>query len=214
MTLKQRVLRGVGWSTASRVAQQIAQLAIAVVMMRLLSPDDYGLIGMATVFIGFAALFSELGLSAAVVQRETLNELQLSSVFWLNMFLGILLSLVFFLLAPTLSMFFERPELQSIVQVLSVTFTITALALLPKTLLQKEMEFQRLAAVEVAALLVSAPTALFLAYQGWAVWALVAQQLVSATANMVGAWIAKPPAVQFRFSYKAVRDILGYGANL
>jgi O-antigen/teichoic acid export membrane protein len=127
MSLKKRTIAGIEWSVAARVLKTLLQFLIFVVLVRLLAPKDFGLMAMIMVFSGFVSIFSEIGFGAAIIQKLDINENHLSSVFWVNLFLGIILTLVLALLAPLISRFYKEPLLEPITVLISTTFFISSL---------------------------------------------------------------------------------------
>ncbi|WP_407931335.1 oligosaccharide flippase family protein, partial [Ignavibacterium album] len=101
INLKQKTISGIAWNTIGKISNQILQFILSVILMRLLLPSDYGLLAMAMVLIGFAGIFSEFGFSSALVQNQYINESHKSSIFWLNIIIGSLLTLLFFIFADT-----------------------------------------------------------------------------------------------------------------
>jgi PST family polysaccharide transporter len=177
MNLREQTVHGVQWNTAAQVGQQVTQLVTLAVLGRLLSPEDFGLLGMATVITGFALLFNDLGTSAAVIQQRDPSEELLSSIFWANLLFGALLSLVVLLGAPVVAAYYRDPRVTPVLRVLALMFPISALGTLQKSLLEKRMAFHLTAHIEVAAVAVGAIVAIALAIAHAGVWALVAQSL-------------------------------------
>src|SRR5450755_2797068 len=107
--LRQRTLVGLGWSGAARLLGQLLQLGTTVVLARLLSPKEYGLLGMVLVFTGFASYVADMGLGASIIQKATLSDRHLNSVFWLNTATGLVLTVIFALAAPLVASFYGEP---------------------------------------------------------------------------------------------------------
>lgn len=120
--LRQRTLVGLGWTGAARLLGQILQLAVTVILARLLSPKEYGLLGMVLVFTGFASNVADMGLGASIIQRSTLSERHLNSVFWLNVATGIVLTGVFALAAPLVARFYGEPQLHMLTASIAFNF--------------------------------------------------------------------------------------------
>lgn len=119
---KQTALRGIGWSLVSQVGRQLAVFVFGVILARLLSPTEFGLIGMITVIAGFAAIFADLGFGAALVQRKDLRQEHLSSVFWLDVASGAILIVLFMICSPLIASFYREPLLQPLTLLISLTF--------------------------------------------------------------------------------------------
>ena len=187
--LRRRTVRGVGWTTTSQVLIQAMSFVTMVVLARLLTPSDFGLAGLVALFTGFVALFVNFGLSAALIQRETISEAHRSSAFWLNLSVGVGLSVVTVLLAPVLAAFFDQPRLSALLAAVAPTFTVGALAIVQSALLQRDMRFRRLAAIEIAALLSAAALAISVAAIGGGVWSLLAYTLTMTVSRSILLWL-------------------------
>lgn len=214
MSLQARTISSVTWTTAAKVAQQAFQFGLSIVLMRLLGPKAFGLIGMVLVFSGFAAIFAQFGFAEALVQRQELREDHRSTSFWFNTGVAALLSLALFLAAGLIAEFYKEPDLKPLTAWLSLTFILNSPAIVPRALLQKELRFDTLAKVDVTALVVSGVTAVVVAVRGGGVWSLVVQQLASAgvTSSLLlalGHW--HPRLV---WSGRALRELFGFGAGL
>jgi O-antigen/teichoic acid export membrane protein len=213
MSLRGRTITAVGWTTGAKVAQLVFQFGLSAVLMRLLGPKAFGLIGMIMVFSGFVAIFSELGFSAALVQRQDLREDHRSTVFWFNMGMAGVLALLMYLAAPLVAQFYSEPLLKPMTAWLSLCFLLSAPGMVPRTLLQKALRFEVLAKVQIASLVLSGGTAIAVAAARGGVWSLVVQQLVSAVAGSalvlwLGGWYPQPLC-----SRQALRELFRYGAN-
>src|ERR1700689_4927470 len=125
--LRQRTLVGLGWTGAARLLGQILQLVTTVVLARLLSPKEYGLLGMVLVFTGFANYVADMGLGASIIQRGTVSERHLNSVFWLNVATGMALTAVFALAAPLIARFYGEPQLRLLTAAIALNFLLGSL---------------------------------------------------------------------------------------
>lgn len=214
MDLRKKTIHGLVWSAISQVGQQISQILIAVILARLLSPDDFGLLGMATVFTGFVAIFGELGISSALIQKQDINEEHLSSAFWLNIFTGILLTLIFIMGSSAIARFYNRPELKLIMFALSFNFVFTSFAIVQRTILTKDMNFKALATRDMLAFVISGILGIYLAYNGYGVWSLVYQLFSFTVISSILLWVVSKWRPKFIFSISAIKDILGFSLNL
>jgi PST family polysaccharide transporter len=214
MSLKQQTVSGVAWSALGRIGQQTAQFGISVLLARLLAPEQFGLIGMLMVFIGFASLFAEFGFAAALVQRPSITREQIDSVFWLNCGLGLLLSIMFALAAPAIAGFFRTPDLTLLGRVLALSFTLNAVGVVPGALLQRSMDFKSLARIEISVSVISGFVGVALAIGGFGVWSLVAQSLSASVlrAGLLSLAVAWWP--RFAFSSDGVGSLLNFSVNL
>jgi hypothetical protein len=214
LLLKQKTVSGLGWSMAGSIGKQGLQFAISIVLARLLTPEDFGLIGMIVVFIGIANLFSDLGLGSALIQMKSLEEKHLSSVYWLNLGVGFLLTVMFMIIAPLIANFYDEPQLESMVRYISVVFFIGAMSIVQKNLFFRSMRFKMLSVVEILAILIAGIIAISLAFSGFGVWSLVAQ-LVSFTALTTAfLWILSNWRPRFLIELQAIRELWPFSSNL
>ncbi len=179
-SIRDRTVRGVSWSAAAQVGGQVLGLLGTLALARLLTPQVFGLLGMVTVFTGFIAVFQNLGLGPAIVQDRTIDEEQLSGIFWFNLLFALGLAAVSVIAAPLVSRFYGRPELVLVMVVLSAVFPVTALAVVPDALLTRDMDFRRLGIANLAAQLLGLAVGIAVAAAGFGVWALVWQQVAGA----------------------------------
>jgi O-antigen/teichoic acid export membrane protein len=191
------MLRGLGWLAAAQGARQALQLAVRVLLVRLLSPRDFGLLGMVTVMTGFLLMLNDLGLGPALVQKKTVTEAELSTVFWLSLLTGCLLSLATAALGMPLACFYREPALVPICIGLACSTLAAPLAAVPNALLQRRFAFRSLAAIDVAGITSGGVVGVWLAATGYGVWALVWQSNVTfGTVLLVTAaaarWLPRP----------------------
>lgn len=213
-TLKQQTIAGVGWSSIAQIGKQTLQFTITVILMRLLTPQDFGLLGLIVVFTNFAALFGELGFSAALIQREQIEEAHLTSSFWLNLGAGLLLTLLFLLLAPALAAFYGEPRLRELTGIVALTFVISAAGVVPSALLQRRMAFRQLARAELGAVILSGGVAIWLALSGYGVWSLAWQLVLASALTVAALWRATGWRPRLAFQRAAVQELMGFSGNL
>src|SRR5579872_1039592 len=207
MNLRERTISSVSWTTGAKVAQQAFQFGLSIVLMRLLGPKAFGLIGMVLVFSGFAAIFADFGLAAALIQRQELDEEHRSSIFWLNFGVAVLFTLMLWSAAGLVAGFYREPLLKSLTAWMSLTFLLNSPGVVPRALLEKRLRFDLLAKIDVSVLVVSGLIAAGVAAYGGGVWSLVVQQLASSTMTSLlllifGGWYPR-----FRCSRNALREL-------
>ena len=211
--LKAKTLAGINWSVLSQIGRQALSFVIGVVLARLLSPREFGLLAMVTVISGFALSFMELGFGAALVQRQDAREEHLSSVFWVNVISGLAMTLLFAAAAPLMARFYGEPLLLPLTLVLAAKFVIYALSIIQRVLMVKALDFRSLAVVEIGSVVVAGAVAVAMAMAGLGVWSLVANYLLAtmvATALFwwMGRW--RPEAA---FDWAAVKDLLSFSGH-
>jgi O-antigen/teichoic acid export membrane protein len=192
MKLKQKVMSGLAWSVAGRFIAQAITWAITVVIIRILSPEDYGLLALATVFIGLLSLINEMGMGAGIVQRKDVDVPILKSLFSLIIFFSLVFYLFLYLLAPFIAGYFSEPRLVLLIKVLGLEFLINGFSVIPRSLLIREMKFRQIAIVEFASNVTGSVVTLVLALLGYGVWALVLGMLSIRVVATIGFTLSQP----------------------
>lgn len=212
--LKNRSVRGSVASMSTQGLKLVLQTGSTMVLARLLTPDDYGIFGMALVLTGFLALFNDFGLSMATIQRRELGHRQVSALFWVNAALGLLIMLAALAAAPAAAWFFDEPELRTVISVLAVAFLISGLSVQHQALLRRQMRFGRIALIDIAALGMGIGAAVVCAWHGMGYWALVAMHLGTALVTLIGAWVMCRWVPCLPQRAEKVGELLGFGAHL
>jgi PST family polysaccharide transporter len=209
-----RVIRGGAVTLIAQAAQFLLSMAGTVVLARLLTPQDYGLIGMVTVVTGFLTLFKDLGLSQATIQREELTHRQTTNLFWVNVAASTLVALAAASLGPLIARFYGEPRLTSITIVLAAGFVLGGFTVQHQALLTRQMRFGLLAASAIIAAVMGLTVGIVLAWRGASYWALVGQQLTVALVTALAAWIFCDwrPGLPSRGS--GVRELVAFGGNI
>jgi PST family polysaccharide transporter len=160
-----------------------------MILARLLDPKDFGLVGMVTAFTGVLALFRDFGLSSAAIQRSSVTDEQISTLFWINMLVGALLGFLSLAVAPAIVAFYHEPRLLGVTAVLAVGFLFNAAGVQHAVLLQRQMRFTALAVISTVGLLLGTAIAIGGAKAGYGYWALVAMAVTLPLANTIGFWL-------------------------
>ncbi len=212
--LKSQTIKGLSWSFIGQIIKQVFQFFINVFLAHLLLPTDFGLVAMAAVFMNFASIFSDMGVSSALIQRKHVTEEHWSSAFWLNILFGLILSVFFCLCSPLIAQFYNRPELSAIIFILSFNFFLSSFTIIQQSLLTKNMEFYALMIRDIGAVVLSGLLAIYLAFKGWGVWSLVVQMLVSTMINNLFLWGSSTWRPKFIFSITSLKDFFFFSTNL
>lgn len=211
---KSALARGVSWSVLSQLGRQFGTLAITLVLARYLLPDDFGLIGMATVFTGLIGVVNDVGVSGALVQRRDITQKHLSSMFWLNQIVGACLALITLSFASYVADFYSLEKLENVLSVLAIVFCSGALGVVQQTILVRDMNFRRLALIEVTSVIISGVAAVALAVNGFGVWAIVAQMVFVSILTTFGLWVTSSWRPQIVLCSSSIRDLLPFGLNV
>jgi polysaccharide transporter, PST family len=207
-------LRGGAISVAARAFNAFLQVGTVVLLARLLTPEDYGLVAMVVALTGFAPVLVDLGTRDAVVQRGNVTEAEVSALFWITVAVGCAMCMVVAVSAPLIARLYGEPRLSSITVVSSLTFLTSAISCQHHALLRRAMEFKKLAGIEIMSNVIGAGTALTMAYFGYGYWALVIRPIVTASLLGAAVWMATawwPGAPRFS---PAVGEMVRFGLNL
>jgi O-antigen/teichoic acid export membrane protein len=213
MTLKHKTFSAVRWTTTAAVARALLQLAQIAVLARLLAPEDYGLMAMVSVVLGFALLFADLGLNSAYVQKQDVTPVQRSSLFLLNVAMSVALTLLVIATSPLLAWFFGDERLTPLLMLSAITFVISALGQQVRMTAEKALDFRPVVLLEIASAVLGFSTAVIAALAGMGVYALVLGSIMTALAGTVLAWmfVAQGWRPLWRFSIADVRPYIGFG---
>jgi O-antigen/teichoic acid export membrane protein len=209
-----KAVSGVKWSAVSRFSQLGLQFLTTAVLARLLTPDDFGLVGMATVVIGFVDIFKDLGTSAAVIQRKNLSEELLSSIFWVNVAFGVIATTVLFALSPLGAAFYHEQRVTPILKVLSIAFFISGLSILQQAILERNLQFDKLAKLEIIGTLLGSIVGIGSALLGYGVWSLVYQSLTVTVVTTLLLWTFSGWRPKMIFHWDTVKSVSSYSLNL
>lgn len=213
MSLKQRAITGAKWTTASTVLVSVFQFIQLIILARLLGSSAFGLIGMVMVVVGFANAFADMGMSNAIIHRQDTTKQQLSSLYWLNLFTGIVVCCTVILISPLIVEFFQEPQLQNLLIFTSAIFLITPIGQQFQMLLQKELNFDRLAKIDVMSSFFGTVIAISSALLGFGALSLVFGQLGSTSLKSVNlatvGWRTWKPSLHFDIA--DLKGYLGFG---
>lgn len=212
--LSKRAVSGGFVTVGAQAAKFVLNFAAAAVLARLLSPKEFGLVGMVLGVTGLVGIFKELGLSTATVQRETITQQQVSNLFWINVVVSGVLAVVGIVLAPLVAWFYRDPRVSGIMLALSLTFVLTGSTVQHQALLTRQMRFRALAIIDVTSILVGFSTSCTLAWLGFGYWALVAQQLANAATSLLLTWWTSGWRPSMPKLKSGVRPMVKFGAHL
>lgn len=214
MKLSQIALKGIQWSSISQISRQLLQYITTLILANLLKPGDFGLMAMALVITGFIDIFKDLGTSAAVIHLAEINKVLISSIFWLNIFFGILFTLIIFFAAPIIALFFNSTDIIPILKTLSILFFILSFGILPKSLMERDLDFNGLAKIEITSVLAGSILGILLAIMNYGVWSLVFQAIVNNFVFTILILINKRVFPGFEFSIFEIKTVSNYSLNL
>ncbi len=212
--LGSRAARGGVVTIVSHGLKFALSILATAILARLLTPQDYGLIGMVVVFTGFVAMFKDLGLSLATVQRAEISYDQISTLFWVNVTLSVAITLLMVLLAPLIGWFYGEPRLTMITVVTSLGFFFGGLAVQHEALLKRQMRFYALSVVAFLSMMIGYVVGIILAWRGASYWSLVFSQLALLASNAIGVWVTCRWRPGRPKRNTGVRSMLSFGGNI
>jgi len=212
--LSVKTTRGMLWSLAESLGLQAAQFVVSVVLARLLLPEQFGLIGMLSLFMAIAQSLLDSGFGSALVQRKDVTQVDLCSVFYFNLAIGVMITMALGATAPLIARFFSQPLLAPLTRLLSLVIVVNAFGLVPSTLLVKCMNFQALLRANLVAMIVSGGVAVFGAFQGWGVWSLAIQGVLSPLIRMLLVWHGSHWHPERVFSLDTLKSMFAFGSRM
>lgn len=209
--IRGRMVSGVFWRGAGQVGAQLVSLVTLAILARLILPAGFGLLGMAAILTELVARLADLGLGAALIQKSALDEEHMSSVFWTLVMLGGVSWGLLVLVSPIFAAFMHQPQLVAIIAVSGATFFLSPLGSTHRFLLTRDLEFSRLAVVDLAAAVIYGFVAVGLALTGSGVWSLVVGGLARAAAMVIVVWIVSGWRPRFTFRRDGIGDLVSFG---
>jgi teichuronic acid exporter len=213
-SLESRAIHGVFWSATERLGPQSVQFVVSIVLARLLLPEQFGLIGMLVVFLVLGQALMNSGFGSALIQKQDATELHYSSVFFLNISIGLALAGVLCLGAPWIARFYGEPMLTSLTRVLSLNVVFSAFGLIQATLMTKRLDFATQTKAMLLASIGSGVLGIGAALLGFGVWSLVTQSVSLTLLNAVLLWVLSTWRPEPLFSLAALRELFGFGSRM
>ena len=214
MSLKHKAFTGLIWSIIQNSGTQIFSLIIFLVLARLLTPETFGLIALANVFLAFMRIFLDQGFAKALIQRENLEPEHLDAAFWSQVGSGILLTAITFSTAGLVAGVFNQPKLIPVLQYLSLIFVINSLSRVHDALLCREFVFKVIALRSLLGTIISGAIGIAMAFAGYGVWSLIALNIASELVSLIVIWGAVDWRPRLRFSVKHFQDLYSFGMYL
>ena len=214
MSLKQQAVSGVKWNLASTVYCMIVQIVRLSILTYLLEKSDFGLIAIAMMVISFTDIFSELGLTVAVIHKQDITPNQYSSVYWLNIISSIVIFSLLWLTSPLIAIFYEEPILRIVVPLLGIQVLLNGIGKMFQTIKTKNMEFGFLSKVRMFSVTVGFVATVIMAWLGWGVYSLVYGQLLQVAVNQ-GIFAFEglgKEKIKFHFNIKEISDFVKIGS--
>ena len=212
--LKQKTISGILWSGLQKFGSLAISFVANIVLARLLTPDDFGCIGMLAIFIVLSQTFIDGGFGAALVQKKNPTEEDYSTIFYWNIIVAVLLYALLFVTAPLIADFYRIPLLTDILRVQGISLIISSFYIIQTNRLIKQLNFKTLSLVTVIATLIGTLIAILMAYQGWGVWSLVAKEMITVLVTVVLLWYLCKWRPLLRFSFVSLKSLFSFGSMI
>jgi len=213
-SLKQKTISGLIWSFIDSIAGQGISFIVGIILARLLSPKEFGLIGMLTIFIAISQSFIDSGFRQALIRKQDCTQTDYSTVFYFNIAVGVAFYILLFAFANSISNFFHEPVLKELIKVLGLALIINSFTMIQSTLLTKRIDFKLQAKISIIASLISGIISIYMAYTGLGVWSLVALTLIKYATNSILLWYWNKWKPALLFSKKSFKELFSFGSNL
>lgn len=214
MLLGDKMFKGAIWSGFERIAGQSIQFALGIILARLLTPEEYGTIALILIFIVVSQVFVDSGFTQALIQKKNRDENDISTVFLFNMGISVLCYILIWFSSPLIASFFEISELSILLRIMAISLMINGIFTVPNTLLTIDLNFKAPAKVYLVSTTIAGLIAIYLAYTGFGVWALVWQTLIRSVLMAFGLWFSVKWRPRLVFSKNSFDQLFSYGSKL
>ena len=208
---KHAVISSLFWKFAERIGAQGVNLIVSIVLARILAPEEYGIVALVTIFITICNVFIENGLPTALIQKKDADDLDFSSVFYCNIVLSIVLYGIIFLITPVIAQFYNNQQLIPVLRVLAISVLVAGLKSVQNAYVSRKMIFKKFFVCTSIGTVGSAIVGIWMAYKGYGVWALVAQQLMNTIVDTIMLWITVKWRPIAKFSFVRLKQLFSYG---
>jgi O-antigen/teichoic acid export membrane protein len=214
LNVKKKFISSLGWQSVNVLTQITLQLIFIAVMVRQLSKDDMGVMGIALALVGFIEIFSQIGIGPALIQRKDLTPSQISGAFFISLLLGIAFTVSLYFLAPAAGKFWNHAPLTPVLQVIGLSFLISAISIVPKSLIIKKMQFKKLFFASATAMTIgNLIIGITLAMMGYKIWAYVFALLSQNLIMTIAFWIQNPVDIRAKWRWADIKGMMSYGAG-
>ena len=213
-SVRSQLLHGVAWNFVEKVLMRGASFVIGIILARLLSPSDFGLIGMLAIFVAISNVFIEGGLAKALIQRKNCQDIDFSTAFVSNVGMSLIIYAVLFLSAPMIADFYNEPILIDLTRILSLNFILGSFNIVQRAKLMANVDFKSLAQINVISTIVSGAVGISMAYYGCGVWSLVGQTLCATIVLLILFPFYSKWRPSIKFSKDSFRQLFGFGSKL
>lgn len=209
-----RIKNGVMWSAIDKIAYSAGQLCLNLIIARLILPEEYALVAMITIFIAIGQTFIDSGFGQAIIQKQDRSELDLSTVFYFNIVVAIIIYCIIFVLSPLIADFYDNNIFIPLTRIVALNLIISSLSIVQRSILTIKVDFRTQAYISIISLIISGMISIWMAYSGYGVWAMVAQILIVHGISCLLLWIIVGWRPILKFSMKSFNILFSYGSKL
>jgi teichuronic acid exporter len=214
MSLHQKTINGLSWSFIETILKYSLSFVIGIILARILGPEEFGLIGMTAIFFSISNTFINSGFSYSLIQKKEISETDLSTVFYFNIFTGILIYAILFFSSNFISNYFSKPILGPLIKIIGLNLLIGSFGIVHQTILTRNVNFKLLTKISFISTITSGCVAIILAYKGFGIWSLVMQAIVSTITTNILLWLTSRWTPVLLFSFKSLSSMFNYGSKL
>lgn len=213
-SLKEKTTKGLFWGGISNGAQQLLNLFFGIFLARLLTPADYGMVGMLSIFSLIAGSIQESGFISALINKKDIKHEDYNAVFWFSILTSLCLYTILFFCAPLIAHFFHQPELTALARYSFIGFVISSTGIAHSAYLYKNLIVKQRAFLSMIALIISGTVGVTLAYKGYSYWGIATQSIVFVSTIMVGYWFISPWRPSFRLNFKPLKGMIAFSSKM
>lgn len=212
--LKSSTINGLLWSCLERMSGQLVGFVVIVIMSRLLTQDDYGIVGMLMIFIDIAQTLVDSGITQALIRKTDRGQVDCSTAFFLNICLSLILYLILFVCAPYIADFYEQPQLVILTRIISLSIIINALMMVQKSLFSIKIDFKTQTKASLSSSIISGVAGIIMAYSGFGLWSIVIYQLLNLAITAIILWLLSDWRPIMAFSWNSFKYFFSFGSKL
>lgn len=213
-SVREETARGIKWGLIQKCTMQPVQFLFGIILARLISPDEMGILGLTAIFFAFADQLQECGFGAALIRKQNRTDEDICTVFWFNVAMSFVLSLILFLAAPWFVWFFDQPALLNLTRVSALLMFLGSTGSVHWTLYSARRDFKTPAIVSMCTTLIAIPFTIWAAFAGWSYWAPMLQGIITGLLGLITVWIISPWKPKFKFSKQSFKEFFKFGFNL
>lgn len=213
-SVKEETARGIKWGLIQKCTMQPVQFLYGIILARLITPDEMGILGLTAIFFAIASQLQQCGFGVALVRKQERTDEDICTVFWFNVGMSFVLSLALFLAAPWFACFFQQSALVNLTRASASLMFLNSTVSVHMSLYQAKRDFKTPAIVSMCTTLVAMPFTIWAAYAGWSYWAPMLQGILTGVLTFITIWIISPWKPRFCFSSSSFREFFRYGSNL